>query len=240
LEKSKLEWAIGLCFVGVRERDCTAMHVGAYNCDPESILSESKRRPMVIMCLVDGSIHALDAESGRLKWSMSSGSSVVSAFTRDERGDKRSVSGAVEGGSTPSERLEAGKAGGDDAGQEEARIIDVEWDGRDEVVGRDKEPGSNLPARRPEHDSAVAEVKDGKRGAGRGGAADEVETPEIIPSYEKGGGLWLYVDGRLKRVEMSASQIVEASPFIGQVCNFGPSSSALSPAIPVIHHLTRF
>ena len=222
------------------ERDCTATHADSYDSDHESLLNEGKRRPMVIMCLVDGSIHALDAESGRLKWSMSSGSSVVSAFTRDERVDKRSVSGAVEGGSARSERLEAGKAGGDDAGQEEARIIDVEWDGRDEVVNREPEPGSNLPARRPEHDSAVAEVKDGKRGAGRSGAADEVETPEIIPSYEKGGGLWLYVDGRLKRVEMSASQIVEASPFIGQVCNFRPPSSASSPAIPVNHPLARF
>eukprot|EP00961_Rhodomonas_salina_P272580 3683276-Rhodomonas_salina.1 len=27
--------------------------------------------------------------------------------------------------------------------------------------------------------------------------------PEIIPSYERGGGLWLYAEGKLKRVEMT-------------------------------------
>ncbi len=40
--------------------------------------------------------------------------------------------------------------------------------------------------------------------------------PEIIPSYERGGGLLVYHHGKLQRVGMTASEIVDASPFVGE------------------------
>jgi hypothetical protein len=165
-------------------------------------------RAIVILCLVDGSIHALEAQSGRLRWSMSSGGPVIKAYTfSDEENTGQEGQKNME---TSDSHLPAKKHAGENDKNAEggsfSTFSDVQRNAQDGPGAPTSHEYAKREAEGPAGDAdasstnSVAEIPRGD------GAWTEENNgiPEVIPSYERGGGLWIFMDGRLKKVEMTA------------------------------------
>jgi hypothetical protein len=168
-------------------------------------------RAIVIICLVDGSIHAFEAESGQLRWSISSGSSVLQAHMFSENGKKNVLEDEGNAMQAGDGRLPAAisrsansvdtRAQNGDQGQligEEMGSQDVVGDAKNqEETGSHSSIAKRVGAAPAQ---AIAEIP-----SGDDSLLENNEPPAvIIPSYERGGGLWVFKNGGFEKLPISA------------------------------------
>ncbi len=166
-------------------------------------------RAIVILCLVDGSIHALEAQSGRLRWSMSSGGPVIKAYTFSdgENSDQEDQKNMGTSDSQLPAKKHAGENDKNGEGGSFATVSDVQRDAEDARGAPNAREHAHPGAEGPSGDAGAAASANSVAEIARGDGTWTEENngiPEVIPSYERGGGLWIFMDGRLKKVEMTA------------------------------------